>query len=176
MSFLASAGLGVLGAVLVDSLDPRFRDPGHVTQDLGLRILGALPHLSRAKNGEATTQAIEAMRTVRVKLQHACNGGRPLLLTVTSPGGGEGESLVSANLALAFAYAGLRTVVIDGDIRRGALHRLLRASRRPGLTDHLTGRAPLYDWRAAAGAARQSSTRPDRSPHRARPARAGAAD
>jgi len=143
MSFLASAGLGVLGAVLVDSLDPRFRDPGHVTQDLGLRILGALPHLSRAKNGEAATQAIEAMRTVRVKLQHACNGGSPLLLTVTSPGVGEGKSLVSANLALAFAYAGLRTVVIDGDIRRGALHRLLRANRRPGLTDHLTGRAPL---------------------------------
>jgi len=143
MSFLASAGLGVLGAVVVDSLDPRFRDPGHVTRDLGLRILGALPHLSRAKNGEATTQAIEAMRTVRVKLQHACNGGSPLLLTVTSPGVGEGKSLVSANLALAFAYAGLRTIVIDGDIRRGALHRLLRASRRPGLTDHLTGRAPL---------------------------------
>jgi len=143
MSFLASAGLAVLGAVVVDSLDPRFRDPGHVTRDLGLRILGALPHLSRAKNGEATTQAIEAMRTVRVKLQHACNGGSPLLLTVTSPGVGEGKSLVSANLALAFAYAGLRTIVIDGDIRRGALHRLLRASRRPGLTDHLTGRAPL---------------------------------
>src|SRR2546422_5505522 len=143
MSFLASAGLGVLGAVLVDSLDPRFRDPGHVTQDLGLRILGALPHLSRAKNGEATTQAIEAMRTVRVKLQHACNGGSPRLPTVTTPAVGEGKSLVSANLALAFAYAGLRTVVIDGDIRRGALHRLLRANRRPGLTDHLTGRAPL---------------------------------
>src|SRR5947208_1506061 len=143
MAFLASAGLGVLGAVVIDTLDPRFRDPGHVTQGLGLRILGALPHLSRAGNGEGTAQAIEAMRTVRVKLQHASNGGNPLLLTVTSPGVGEGKSLVSANLALAFAYAGLRTVVIDGDIRRGALHRLLRGSRRPGLTDHLTGRAPL---------------------------------
>src|SRR5439155_448080 len=83
-------------------------------------ILGALPHLSRAGNGEGTAQAIEAMRTVRVKLQHASNGGNPLLLTVTSPGVGEGKSLVSANLALAFAYAGLRTVVIDGDIRGGA--------------------------------------------------------
>src|SRR5437773_1192869 len=143
MAFLASGGLGVLGAVVIDTLDPRFRDPGHVTQGLGLRILGALPHLSRARNGEGTAQAIEAMRTVRVKLQHASNGGNPLLLTVTSPGVGEGKSLVSANLALAFAYAGLRTIVIDGDIRRGALHRLLRGSRRPGLTDHLTGRAPL---------------------------------
>src|SRR5207247_10864436 len=87
--------------------------------------------------------ATEAMRPVRVKLQQASNGGNPLLLTVTSRGVGEGKSLVSANLALAFAYAGLRTIVIDGDIRRGALHRLLRGSRRPGLTDHLTGRAPL---------------------------------
>src|SRR2546430_6748510 len=119
MAFLASAGLGVLGAVLVDSLDPRFRDPGHVTQELGLRILGALPHLSRSKNGEAATQAIEAMRTVRVKLQHACNGGSPLLLTVTSPGGGEGKSLVSANLARPFPYARLRTVLIDGHLRPG---------------------------------------------------------
>jgi capsular exopolysaccharide synthesis family protein len=148
MSFLASAGLGMLGAVLLDQGDSRFRDPSRVTEEMGLRILGAVPHLSRRNgngNGDGSAIAIEALRTVRVRLQHAHGGagGGPLLVTITSPGVGEGKSLIAANLALAFAYAGHRTVLVDGDVRRGALHRLLDSVRRPGLVDHLIGRTGL---------------------------------
>src|SRR5205807_5191909 len=62
-----------------------------------------------------------------------------LLITITSPGTGDGKSFVSSNLAIAFADAGFRTVLIDGDLRRGGLHRLLNVSRKPGLTDFLSG-------------------------------------
>lgn len=63
------------------------------------------------------------------------------MVTVTSPGSGDGKSFVSSNLALAFAYANHRTLLVDADLRRGALHRTLGLLRRPGLTDFLGGDA-----------------------------------
>ncbi|HXO86638.1 MAG TPA: CpsD/CapB family tyrosine-protein kinase, partial [Gemmatimonadales bacterium] len=67
----------------------------------------------------------------------------PMMVTITSPGIGDGKSFVSTNLALACAQAGQRTLLIDGDTRRGGLHRALRATRKPGLTDYLAGNVPL---------------------------------
>ena len=83
------------------------------------------------------------MRTVRLNLRHAYGAAGPVVVTITSPGVGDGKSLVSANLALSCAEAGQRTLLIDGDTRRGALHRALRTSRKPGLTDALAGNAPF---------------------------------
>ncbi|HMG17585.1 MAG TPA: CpsD/CapB family tyrosine-protein kinase, partial [Gemmatimonadales bacterium] len=50
---------------------------------------------------------------------------------------GDGKSFLAANLALTFADGGHRTLLIDGDIRRGVLHRRFKAARQPGLTDYL---------------------------------------
>jgi tyrosine-protein kinase Etk/Wzc len=65
------------------------------------------------------------------------------MFTISSPGAGDGKSLVSSNLALSFAEAGYRTVLVDGDTRRGQLHAMFGANRRPGLLDYLGGDAPL---------------------------------
>ncbi len=65
------------------------------------------------------------------------------LLTVSSPGAGDGKSLVSSNLAVSFGEAGYKTLLIDGDIRRGELHRMFGVDRRPGLLDYLTGQATI---------------------------------
>src|SRR5204862_150971 len=53
----------------------------------------------------------------------------------------DGKSLVSSNLALAFANAGSRRLLIDGDVRRGALHATFDVSPTPGLVEHLHGLA-----------------------------------
>jgi receptor protein-tyrosine kinase len=66
-----------------------------------------------------------------------------MVLTVTSPGVGDGKSFVASNLAMACAQAGQRTLLIDGDTRRGGLHRVLHAFRKPGLTDVLSGSVSL---------------------------------
>ena len=65
------------------------------------------------------------------------------MVCVTSPGPGEGKSLVSANLALAFAEAGYRTALVDGDVRRGELHSTFGTQRSPGLSDVLRGSCSL---------------------------------
>ncbi|HEY0674480.1 MAG TPA: polysaccharide biosynthesis tyrosine autokinase [Longimicrobiales bacterium] len=137
-------GLGL--AILFDRVDPRLRYPDQVTRQLGLPILGALPHVRNGSNSaaaNATTQAIEALREVRLNLLHSVQRQHPLVLAISSPGPGDGKTFISCNLALACAGAGQRTLIIDGDTRRGELHRLLNGQRSPGLTDHLRGEAQL---------------------------------
>ena len=146
LGLAAALGLGLVGAVLADRLDPRMRYPEQVTRQMGLPILGVLPHVKDrgARPGDQqVAHVIEAMRSVRLSLVHFYGGNGPVVFTITSPGMGDGKSFVSANLALACAEAGQPTLLIDGDVRRGSLHRVMHRSRKPGLTDCLAGAAPL---------------------------------
>ena len=57
---------------------------------------------------------------------------------------GEGKTFIAANLALSMARNALNSILlIDGDLRRGALHKLLGAPNSPGLADYLAGTAEL---------------------------------
>lgn len=137
MGLAGGLGVGVGLVLLLDRLDRKVRYPEQVTS-LGLPILGVVPHLRR-NNGrpEDSGPVIEALRGIRLSLVHAHGAPGPLALTVTSPGAGDGKSFVAANLALAFADAGHPTVLVDGDVRRGGLHRVFNVARKPGLTDRL---------------------------------------
>lgn len=143
LGLLGGLGAGIGIAFLLELLDKRFRYAQQITSGLGLTILGAIPEIRRAKGKSATAeeaaQVVEAFRTVRLNLAHVYPDDSPILLTVTSPMPGDGKSLISSNLALSFAEAGYRTLLIDGDTRRGELHRTFGTDRRPGLLDHLAG-------------------------------------
>jgi tyrosine-protein kinase Etk/Wzc len=145
LSFMTSLALAVTGVSVRDRTDPRIRYPEQVTREMRLPILGAIPHVGRRipQPGETSAEAIESLRGLRVRVLHALGGSAPFVFTVSSPAPGEGKSFVSANLALSFAYAGYRTVLIDGDVRRGAQHHALATGVTPGLTDVLTGQLPL---------------------------------
>ncbi len=141
VALVGSMGAAVAAAVVRDLVDPKLRYPTQVARDLGLTVLGVVPHIDRDK-GDDAVQVIEAMRGVRLNVLHAYGSAGPLLVTVTSPGMGDGKSFITSNLALAFADARYRTLLVDGDIRRGALHRVLKVARKPGLTDLLAGDVP----------------------------------
>ncbi|HEU5261183.1 MAG TPA: polysaccharide biosynthesis tyrosine autokinase, partial [Gemmatimonadales bacterium] len=147
MAFLASTGLALGLAILLDMLDKRFRYPEQVTNDLGLSIFGAIPAIKNLKSGKEdlaeASHVVEAFRTIRLNLVHSYGAAGPVLLTISSPGPGDGKSLVCSNLALSFAEAGYRTLLIDGDIRRGELHRMFSAERIPGLIDYLMRNASI---------------------------------
>lgn len=140
------AGLGL--AFLLDLTDKRVRYADQITSGLGLTILGVVPEIRRAKgetpSAEEAAQVIEAFRTIRLNLSHTMGEGRGVL-TISSPSPGDGKSLVASNLALSFAESGYRTLLIDGDTRRGELHRTFGQERRPGLLDHLTGELSAAD-------------------------------
>jgi succinoglycan biosynthesis transport protein ExoP len=142
----AGLGLGLALAVLLDRLDRRVRYPQQVSKDLGLPILGAIPQIRKDEAGaspEEAAQVVEAFRSVRMSLTHSYPDGKGISLAISSPAPGDGKSLIAANLALSFAEAGYRTVLVDGDIRRGDLHRTFSADRRPGLLDHLANGSSL---------------------------------
>ncbi|MGH7718247.1 MAG: GumC family protein [Gemmatimonadaceae bacterium] len=147
MVLAASLAGGIGLALLLDRVDPRFRYPEQVSEEMGLSILGAVPRIKKRRHGlpdsDEAAQVIESFRSLRLNIAHAYNSVGPVLLTITSPGSGDGKSLISANLALSFAEAGYRTLLVDGDIRRGELHAMFGANRRPGLVDYLVGEAPL---------------------------------
>ncbi len=140
-------GLSLAGVILRDRFDPHVRYPDEVTYGMGLSILGVVPNVKQVgrQAHEATVQAAEAFREIRMNLVYAHGSAGPVMLTITSPGSGDGKSFLSSNLALAFADQGYRTLVIDADVRRGALHRTLGCDRYPGLTDYLAGHAALDD-------------------------------
>ena len=147
--FVGICGLGVLLALLLDRLDPRFRYLDQATKDLGLHVFGTVPHLSARRVGAAaaleTAHLVETFREVRVALRYAFPPDRPVVLTVTSPGPGDGKSFVASNLAFSFAEAGYRTLLIDADIRRGSLHTIIGKERGPGLVDLLREQVTLAD-------------------------------
>jgi succinoglycan biosynthesis transport protein ExoP len=138
-----SFGLAVIGVLVHDRVDPRIRYPEQVTRDTGLAIIGIVPHLNNTSglaDVENASAVSEAFREIRLSLLHAYGSAGPVLFTVTSAEPADGKSFVSSNLALAFAHQGYRTLLIDGDIRRGRLHHLLGCQRAPGLTDFLAGK------------------------------------
>lgn len=143
IGLLAGLGLGIGLAIMIDLIDRRFRYPEQVTAGLGLSILGAIPRISAVTgsrdSSEQMAEAIEAFRSVRLNLTHMFGPGQRIGFVVSSPGPGDGKSLISSNLAMSFADAGLKTVLVDGDIRRGVQHRTFAAERVPGLLDYLRG-------------------------------------
>jgi succinoglycan biosynthesis transport protein ExoP len=144
IALFAGLSLSVAGAVGLDRVDPRVRYPTQVANEMGLTVLGALPHLNSGKSSaELDAPMVEALRGVRLNLAYALGTGGAVSLTISSPGISDGKSFLSANLARTFAESGQRTILIDGDLRRGALHQRFGAQRRPGLTDYLNGREDL---------------------------------
>ncbi len=144
---LGSLALALGLAFLMDMTDRRFRYSDQVTSELGLSILGAVPEIRGAKGGtaasEEASQVIEAFRSIRLNMMHVVGGDGPICFTVSSPMPGDGKSLVSSNLALSFAEAGFNVILVDGDTRRGELHRMFGLDRRPGLLDHLADDVPI---------------------------------
>jgi polysaccharide biosynthesis transport protein len=141
-AILLALGLGLGLSVMLDRLDHKFRHLAQVSADLGLAVLGTVPKIAqppkRAKPEDAA-EVIESFRGIRLRLQYAYSANQPLVCGVTSPEQGDGKSLVASNLALAFAEAGYRTLLIDADTRRGSLHEVFGAQRRPGLIEVLSG-------------------------------------
>src|SRR5689334_15649449 len=156
LALLASLGAALGVSLLHDRLDRRFRYPEQATKELGLLVAGTVPSLKPGRDGKVgidmMSSAIESFRTLRLALRYDFPGDAPIVLSITSPSAGDGKSLISSNLALAFAGAGTRTLLIDGDVRRGVQHATFGIQAAPGLTEYLNGTAHLEEIVRASSA------------------------
>jgi capsular exopolysaccharide synthesis family protein len=146
MVAMASLGLATGGVLLLDRLDRRIYTPEQITRRLGLPVLGIVPRLDANGKNDANRAAvaIESFRSIRTQLSHSAEL-EPRVVLITSAAPRDGKSMVAANLAISYASAGRRTILVDADTRRGKAERMFELSTSPGLADYLLDRAELQD-------------------------------
>ncbi|MDP2529422.1 MAG: polysaccharide biosynthesis tyrosine autokinase [Candidatus Palauibacterales bacterium] len=135
--------LGGMGAVTVDQLDPNIHDARDAEALTGLQLVGTVPTLKRGKNGQKSRDDLigkEAFRGLRTNLQFARSGERSVV-AVVSAAPGAGKSTVASNLALTLAEQGKKVVLVDADLRRPQVHKIVKVSQSPGLVELLDGSA-----------------------------------
>jgi capsular exopolysaccharide synthesis family protein len=145
---MAIAILGGLGAaiglaLLLDAMDGKLRYPDQVVNELGMTIAAAIPKFPKGavtnRSPDQIAHLVEAFRSLRMHVRSSTT--MPISVAVSSPAPSDGKSFVSANLAMSFADAGYRTVLVDGDTRRGSAHEVFDLPMKDGLTEYLSGRA-----------------------------------
>lgn len=87
----------------------------------------------------------ESIKILRTNLQYMYDKGTLQTVAITSSLPGEGKSWLSANLAIAFANSGKKTLIIDADMRRGRQHKLFKVRKVPGLSEFLRSTTGITD-------------------------------
>ena len=151
--FAIGAGLGAAG--LAEMLDSGIATSADIEKRFGLKYLGAVPLLRsttrRSEVGpvdhvvaEPWSSVSEAFRSVRAAIAHA-PGAPAKTVAVTSSVPREGKTTTAACLARSAALQGSRVVIVDCDLRRRSLNRLLKGTPRIGLIEVLAGTAELAE-------------------------------
>jgi protein-tyrosine kinase len=107
------------------------------------RLNGSSVHPDLIAFRDALHPSVERLRALRTKLliRWSGLGNKPRALAIVSPGSCEGRSFLAANLALLFAQLGMRTLLVDADLRAPRQYRIFDIADRSGLSSVLSGRA-----------------------------------
>ncbi len=97
-------------------------------------------------NKRYSTGVIESYHTLRTNVMSNLNTKESVSLVFSSAGAAEGKTITTVNFALASAHSGLKTLLIDADLRRPSINQIFGTRKEPGLSDVLAGKA---DWRDA---------------------------
>jgi len=142
---------------LVEVRDDRLSSLSEVSEKFHDDVLGQVPEVRRRRrdgplpmvdSGEELHMYAESYRNLRSALFFLpghTDGPRPKVVLITSALPNEGKSTVAANLAKTLALGGSRVLLVDGDLRKGALHKTLGQQREPGLAELLSRAGDLAE-------------------------------
>jgi polysaccharide biosynthesis transport protein len=129
-------GLGL--AFFIEYLDTSVKTIDDVERSLQAPVLGVIPqNVGVILDEGAESPHAEAYRVLRTNILFSRKNEAWNTVSVLSGGAGEGKSTTLFNLATIFAQNGQRILVVDSDLRRPTLHKILHVSNTVGLTDFL---------------------------------------
>lgn len=135
-----------LGFILVrDLVRDRIDDVDELKRVSRIPVLAVIPASKRKRvlADEPKSLLAESFRTVRVNLQYLNANNARQVIGFTSSSSGEGKTFCAVNLATVMAQAGKKTLLIDADMRRPNVGRMLEMPDGPGLSTWLIGETPL---------------------------------
>ncbi len=164
--------LGIVVALLVETLDTSIGAIEDIESLLTLPVIGIVPTIdfdevrtvirgtspqllenpdidqmaSLVTHYDPRSPVAEAYRALRTNVEKLRDAADAKAIMVTSSVLEEGKTTTSANLALAFAQMGRKTILVAADLRRPHTHRVFGLDKEPGLADVLTGG---MTWEAA---------------------------
>ena len=170
MGVIIGLVLGMVLAFIVETFDTSLGAIEDVEETLGTQVLGVIPHgdekllhegiKEKELKGDFTGSSLrrrmrlvahfvpqsmlaESFRALRTNIQFRDVEKKIKSLAITSASPQEGKSTVSANLAITMAQAGMKTLLVESDLRKPSLSKAFGIEISPGLTDVLLGN---YSW------------------------------
>jgi capsular exopolysaccharide synthesis family protein len=162
--------LGIVVAIVLEGVDTTIGTSEELSEITGLSVIGLipaavvvkprsrmdrvferkLPELQQRQSPETLaltkpkSEVAEAFRAMRTAvLLSGPRGADPKVMMITSAMPADGKTTVACNLAIVLAQRGSRVLLVDADMRRPSIHRVLGVSNSGGLTAILTGTATL---------------------------------
>lgn len=164
LSIIFGAGLGAGAALLLNYLDNTVKTEVDIQRYAGVPALGFIPlyqplrvvdpdqpastsqySADIACHADNHSSFAEAFKSLRTAFLMASPERAPRHVVITSCEALEGKSTVATNLAIALTQLGRRVVIVDADLRRPRVHKVLNVPNELGLSSYLSGNAALAD-------------------------------
>jgi succinoglycan biosynthesis transport protein ExoP len=158
LGLLVGLGIGIAGALFLDSIDNTIASPAEIDRLIKLPVLAVVPHhgasarragrrnepalaetLDLLAHRDRSAPASEAYRELRTAILLSNPGHPPRQIMVTSALPEDGKSSTAMNLAVVLAQSGRRVLLVDADLRRPRLHKVFGVDAARGLSVYLSG-------------------------------------
>ena len=171
MGMVIGIVLGLVFAFIVETFDTSLGAIEDVEETLGAKVLGVIPHtdskevaaslkdryprdmdesfskriISLVSHFAPKTMISESFRALRTNIQFREGDEKVKTIAITSTSPQEGKTLVSVNLSISLAQAGLKTLLVGADLRKPMIAQVFGLEESPGLTDIILGNYPWPD-------------------------------
>jgi capsular exopolysaccharide synthesis family protein len=134
---------GLAVAFFIEYIDNSIKSPEDIKHIKDLTLLGTIPksrflkNLGTISNLDPTSHVLEAFRTIKDNIQHACVDKEIKSIVVTSAAGQEGKSSVASNISTIFTMGEKNVILVDFDLRNPSIHKFFGVSNKKGIANVL---------------------------------------